>query len=192
MPIPEPLTRRMPITHKEIEKYGYTDGCPGCDAKKRGEVARRGHSEKCRRRIEGKMKEDEEGRRKMEKTEERITHRMARDLEKADKKRKAEEEKKDPKEAEAEDMEEDRAKKRKQEETDHRTAASSGCQATVDVDSGIAPGGVAVDKRGDGDDEAMDQGVRRGKQKKKSTETKTLAWISMLSRRRSRTKIRKK
>ena len=35
-PIPEPLTRRMPITHKEIEKYGYTEGCPGCDAKKRG------------------------------------------------------------------------------------------------------------------------------------------------------------
>ena len=61
MPIPDPLTRRMPITHKEIEKYGYTDGCPGCDAKKRGEVARRGHSEKCRRRIEEALRNDEEG-----------------------------------------------------------------------------------------------------------------------------------
>ena len=111
------------------------------------------------------MKRDDE---KMEKTEERITHRMARDLEKADNKRKAEEEKKDLKEAEAEDMEEDRAKKRRQEEADHRTAASSGCQATVDVDSGIAPGGVAVDKRVDDDDEVTAE--RRGEKRKAEEE----------------------
>ena len=80
--IPEPLTRRMPITHKEIEKYGFTEGRPGCQAKQRGEIARRGHSEKCRRRIEEAMRNDEEGKRKMEKTDERITHKLARDLEK--------------------------------------------------------------------------------------------------------------
>ena len=52
MEIPDPMIRRMPITGKEIEKYGYTEGCTGCEAKRRGEVARRGHSEKCRKRIE--------------------------------------------------------------------------------------------------------------------------------------------
>ena len=80
MEMPEPLTRRMPITYKEIEKYGYTEGCPGCEAKKRGDVARRGHSERCRKRIEEKMKLDEEGKKKIEKTEERITHKIAKDL----------------------------------------------------------------------------------------------------------------
>ena len=103
----------------------------------------------------------------MEKTEERITHRMARDLEKADNKRKAEEEKKDLKEAATEDLEEDRAKKRRQEEIDHRTAASSECPATVDVDSGVAPGGVAVDERVDDDDEVME---KRGEKRKAEEE----------------------
>ena len=34
-------------------------------------MARRGHSEKCRKRIEEKMKLDEEGKKKIEKTESR-------------------------------------------------------------------------------------------------------------------------
>ena len=41
----DPLVRRTPITHKEIDKYGTTPGCGGCEAKARGEVTRRGHSE---------------------------------------------------------------------------------------------------------------------------------------------------
>ena len=65
--IHEPMSRRMPITYKEVEKYGYIEGCPGCDAKKKGEIARRDHSEKCRKRIEERMEEDEEGRKKEEK-----------------------------------------------------------------------------------------------------------------------------
>ena len=47
-PVADPLTRRTPITHKEIDKYGPTPGCIGCQAKLRGEITRRGHSEKCR------------------------------------------------------------------------------------------------------------------------------------------------
>ena len=126
-PIPEPLTRRMPITHKEIEKYGYTEGCPGCDAKRRGEIARRGHSEKCRKRIEEKMKEDEEGRKKIDKSDERIAHKIAKDIEKAEHKRKADEEKTDQITKDDQDAEqEEQMKKRRREEEDHKTAASSG------------------------------------------------------------------
>ena len=60
--IPEPLVRRTPITHREVEKYGPTPGCVGCEAKSRGEVTRRGHSEKCRRRMEELMQQDQEDR----------------------------------------------------------------------------------------------------------------------------------
>ena len=61
--MPDPLVRRTPIAHKEIEKYGLTPGCEGCDAKARGEVTRRGHTNKCRNRIEEAMKNDEEDKR---------------------------------------------------------------------------------------------------------------------------------
>ena len=47
----EPLPRRMGITMTELEKYGYTYNCPGCAAKRRGAVAKKGHSEACRNRI---------------------------------------------------------------------------------------------------------------------------------------------
>ena len=56
----EPAARRRVITQLELEKYGFTLGCPGCLAKQRGEVAKRGHSEACRKRIEGMTRHDSE------------------------------------------------------------------------------------------------------------------------------------
>ena len=38
--IPDPLVRRTPITFREVEKYGPTPNCVGCEAKTRGEVTR--------------------------------------------------------------------------------------------------------------------------------------------------------
>ena len=46
----EPMARRRGITKIELDKYGFTPGCPGCIAKQRGEVAKRGHSKACRKR----------------------------------------------------------------------------------------------------------------------------------------------
>ena len=40
----EPAVRRRAVTATEIEKYGPTRGCPGCDAKVRGVASRRGHT----------------------------------------------------------------------------------------------------------------------------------------------------
>ena len=37
----EPMARRRVITQVELEKYGFTPGCPGCLAKQWGEVAKR-------------------------------------------------------------------------------------------------------------------------------------------------------
>ena len=68
--MPEPLTGRMPIAHKEIEKYGYTDGCPGCEAKKKAkwqeEGTRINAGKESRRRCDWmrKARKDREDRRK--------------------------------------------------------------------------------------------------------------------------------
>ena len=62
--ITESIARRSGITQTELHKYGFTPGCPGCIAKQRGEVAKRGHSEACRKRIEGMMRQDGEDRKR--------------------------------------------------------------------------------------------------------------------------------
>ena len=56
----EPVPRRQGITETELDKYGYTPGCPGCIAKQKGMTAKKGHNEVCRKRIEALMKEDAE------------------------------------------------------------------------------------------------------------------------------------
>ena len=42
----------------ELRQYGFTDGCPGCEAAAKG-AQTIGHSDVCRERIEAKMLEDE-------------------------------------------------------------------------------------------------------------------------------------
>ena len=86
--MPDPLVRRTPIAHKEIGKYGTTPGCEACEAKMRGEVSRRGHTERCRSRIEEAMRADTQDKRKLEKADERMTHKIAKEIEKSDRKRK--------------------------------------------------------------------------------------------------------
>ena len=54
----EGLVREFRITDKLIEKYGFTPGCPGCEAKIDG-TTRAGHTQACRRRIETAMANDE-------------------------------------------------------------------------------------------------------------------------------------
>ena len=114
----EPAVRRRAITGAEIEKYGPTRGCPGCNAKVRGESSRRGHNEECRVRIEKLMREDADDRRKLEATDRRITEHIARKIEKEERKRKEKEEEKEAETMETEEQEapqeEQEAKRRKQ------------------------------------------------------------------------------
>ena len=46
-----PVPRRLYIQKADLEKVGYTAGCPGCISMLRG-TARQAHSEGCRRRVE--------------------------------------------------------------------------------------------------------------------------------------------
>ena len=63
--------RRMRITAAMLAKYGYTEGCEGCRYKRAGLAEAKAHSEKCRQRIVEAMRETEEGRRVMEREDER-------------------------------------------------------------------------------------------------------------------------
>ena len=56
----EPVPRRAYIHKRDLEKFGYTVGCPGCVSVVRG-GARQAHTEKCRRRLEEELKGDREG-----------------------------------------------------------------------------------------------------------------------------------
>ena len=58
----------------------------------RGENAKSGHSELCRKRVEELMKGDEIDRKKLDDTKDRMNQHLARQLEQDDRKRKAKEE----------------------------------------------------------------------------------------------------
>ena len=73
--------RRTMITDRELQKFGYTMGCPGCASRKQGKAAKKGHSEACRRRIEAEMEKTDEGKRRLDDAKARMTQAIARDLE---------------------------------------------------------------------------------------------------------------
>ena len=52
------IPRRMRFDLDDLEKYGYTTGCPGCKAKNRGQTGVN-HNEECRSRIEEKIRKEE-------------------------------------------------------------------------------------------------------------------------------------
>ena len=56
------VARRMRLTPRIFNTYGYTEGCVGCSHKSAG-LANHDHSEACRKIISEAMDQDEEGRR---------------------------------------------------------------------------------------------------------------------------------
>ena len=73
MPFGEPaIPRRMRIKPSDLQTHGYTIGCPGCEAVQLGTDLRRNHTEDCRVRIEGKVRETEEGQGRMDRAKARL------------------------------------------------------------------------------------------------------------------------
>ena len=58
--------RGLKIREEDQHKYGYTAGCAGCAWYSNKVGLHRGHSKDCRSRIEGKMRETEEGKSRLE------------------------------------------------------------------------------------------------------------------------------
>ena len=42
------VPKRLMISEKDLNKYGFTTGCIGCDSRREGRVVKRNHSEQCR------------------------------------------------------------------------------------------------------------------------------------------------
>ena len=83
--------RRYYITARDLEKYGYTDGCPACDAI-RAKMPRAGisHALGCRERIEKAVSSDPNRNSRFLRNEEKITTAVAQTVEQHDKRRIAE------------------------------------------------------------------------------------------------------
>ena len=82
---------RMRLKRDDFIEKGFTDGCPGCKAILSGGPVR-GHTEQCRKRMEGLMQQTTEGqeriKRQVDKENEYITQRLAASDEAAKKKQK--------------------------------------------------------------------------------------------------------
>ena len=85
----EVAPRKMKITQRLIDKYGMTEGCQGCAYKGSGLDDHRGHSQRCRERIEKAIAEDEEEKRVKERQDEKVNQWLAEQLEKQDKRGRA-------------------------------------------------------------------------------------------------------
>ena len=59
-PVTPPIARRTLIHRKYLERFGYTTDCKKCREILRGDETPLGHSEFCRKRIEGEMAKDVE------------------------------------------------------------------------------------------------------------------------------------
>ena len=92
-----PSVRRYYITTRDLEKYGYTDGCPACDAV-RAKTPRAGisHAIGCRERIEKAVSSDPNRNSRYLRNEERITTAVAKTMERDDKRRSAAESGEEP------------------------------------------------------------------------------------------------
>ena len=68
-----PKARRVYITQKDLDKFGYTVTCPRCQhIRTHGPKSATGpHSEECRAHIVSKLRESEEGRQRLSAAEQR-------------------------------------------------------------------------------------------------------------------------
>ena len=79
-----PVIRRVRLTPHGFQVYGFTPGCPVCNAIRNGTFPR-GHTDQCRDRMESNLCSTSEGRKRVQQAEERMTKIVARQLEQQDK-----------------------------------------------------------------------------------------------------------
>ena len=91
----------------ELEAYGYTEGCDGCEAAKHG-LSHKQHSRACKERISGEMCKTEEGKKRVEKVRAREEKYMVAVHEKEEAKKRAA----------AEELKPDKEKMKRQVEAD--------------------------------------------------------------------------
>ena len=68
---------RTYLRKADFDKWGLSDGCPGCWYMRTGQGRQQAHSEACRRRIEGLLKIDSSGSARMAAADERVNRALA-------------------------------------------------------------------------------------------------------------------
>ena len=87
-PVNRPPVRQVILHRSYLERFGFSDGCPKCRSMIRGEESSRGHVESCRKRIEAKMAEDPELRKRLDAARLRADHFLAGEVDKGDDRKK--------------------------------------------------------------------------------------------------------
>ena len=78
---------RERITKQDIDEFGATIGCPGCNSI-RDNKRRQGHSERCRRRIEECLRKTPHGTERLERREEVINEALAEEVRRKEQRKK--------------------------------------------------------------------------------------------------------
>ena len=68
------IPRRARLAHKDFDKFGYTEGCRGCEFLQTGIGQRQNQSDQCRDRLEAEFATSEEGQARLERSKDRIDH----------------------------------------------------------------------------------------------------------------------
>ena len=63
--------RNLYVMKSDIELYGYTPQCPGCDAQLMG-LPQRAHNDECRMRVQRRLQETDEGKERVKRAQERV------------------------------------------------------------------------------------------------------------------------
>ena len=145
------------------EEYGFTEDCPGCDAKRAGMSIPKPHNKKCRERLEEAMKGDERGRKAQDLADERWKHWTAKEMEKEDKK--AEEESKKKQVMETQANKKVKTKEESEEESNNRGIGKQPETETKSNEDAEDSGGAACS---DGRDYKANAKKVRGPKKKRS------------------------
>ena len=85
-----PVPRQLYINKGMLTKYGYTGGCPGCDAARAGKRAV-AHNQICRDRISAELEKTESGKKRIKDVTDKFTDYIVEKEEQKEKKRRVEE-----------------------------------------------------------------------------------------------------
>ena len=77
------VPRRVRLAQGDLEKFGYTEDCRGCEFLQTGIGARQNHSDLCRARIEESLSKTDDGQIRLGKSRDRIDHWVAKSGEEA-------------------------------------------------------------------------------------------------------------
>ena len=87
MPFDGARVQRERITKQDIDEFGATIGCPGCNAI-RDNKRRQAHSDRCRRRIEESLRKTPHGAERLDRREELINEALAEEVRRGEQRKK--------------------------------------------------------------------------------------------------------